>query len=99
MSAPQEQSLPNPVDVAHLRHAITLSHTARDRGNRPFGSIIIAEDGSTILAEAYNCSGETGDCTAHAEMTAIRKASPLHSREVLAKATLYSSGEKGMKIE
>ena len=93
MSFPEEVVLQDQPDVIHLRRAIELSLIARQKGNRPFGAIIIDADGKTVLAEGYNCSGETGDCTAHAEMTAIRKASPCHSREVLSQATLYSSGK------
>lgn len=81
-----------PDDALYLRQAIALSSVARQRGNRPFGAVIIAADGQ-VLAEAWNSNGETGDCTAHAETSAIRIASPQHSRERLAEATLYSSGE------
>ena len=79
-------------DGRYMRLAIDWSRTARERGNRPFGSVIVARDGQ-ILAEAANQTGETGDCTAHAETAAIRIASPLFSRDVLAGATIYASGE------
>ena len=79
-------------DALYLRQAIALSRTARERGNRPFGAVIVAGDG-TVLGEAWNRNAETGDCTAHAETSAVREASPKFSREVLAGATLYSSGE------
>ena len=46
-----------------------------------------------MIAEAWNANGETGDCTAHAELSAIRIASPSHARDQLAGATLYSSSE------
>ena len=79
-------------DGRYLRQAIALADKARARGNRPFGAVIVAADG-TLLAEAWNANGETGDCTAHAETSAIRVASPAHGRDTLAGATLYSSGE------
>ncbi|GAA0501033.1 nucleoside deaminase [Pigmentiphaga sp. GD03639] len=79
-------------DGRYLRRAIELANLARSRGNRPFGSVIVGADG-TVLAEAWNRNGETGDCTAHAETEAIRLASPRHTREELAGATLYASGE------
>ena len=91
MSLPQEQTL-NDVDGRYLRQAITLADRARERGNRPFGALIVAADGR-VLAEASNANGESGDCTAHAELSAIRLASPLHCRDALATATLYSSAE------
>ena len=91
MSLPQAQTL-NDTDGRHLREAIALADTAAERGNRPFGALIVAADGR-VLAQASNANGESGDCTAHAELSAIRLASPLHSRDELTRATLYSSAE------
>ncbi|MFT4190969.1 MAG: nucleoside deaminase [Comamonas sp.] len=91
LAGPAEQPL-GEADGRYLRHAIALADQARARGNRPFGSVIVSAAGE-VLAEAWNRNGETGDCTAHAETEAIRQASPRHSRETLATATLYASGE------
>lgn len=79
-------------DTGHLRRAIALSAQGRSRGNRPFGAVIVGGDGA-VLAEAWCNTTETGDCTGHAETTAVRLASPQHGRDVLAHATLYSSAE------
>ena len=79
-------------DGKYLMRAIGWSHTARERGNRPFGAVIIDADG-TLIAEAYCNTSETGDCTGHAETNAVRLASPNTGRDVLASSTLYSSGE------
>lgn len=79
-------------DGRYLRQAIAWSCTARERGNRPFGAVIVSAEGE-VLAEAYCNTTETGDCTGHAETNAVRLASPRVSREVLARATIYSSGE------
>ena len=79
-------------DALYLRRAIALSAQARERGNRPFGAVIVDAHGR-VLAEACNSNGESGDCTAHAEVNALRQASPRHPREVLAGATMYASGE------
>lgn len=79
-------------DATYLRQAIALSRTARQRGNRPFGSIIVAPDG-TVLGAGWNSNGESGDCTAHAEVQAIREACQRHDRTALEQATLYASGE------
>lgn len=88
---PPEASL-DERDARYLRDAIALSATARARGNRPFGAVIVSPEGE-VLAEAWNSNGETGYCTAHAETSAIRIASPRFQREQLQRATLYSSGE------
>lgn len=79
-------------DGTYLRRAIEWSRTARERGNRPFGAVVVSADGA-VLAEAYCNTSETGDCTGHAETNAVRDVSPRVGRDVLAKATLYSSGE------
>ena len=91
VSLPLEASL-DERDGLYLRRAIAMADRARKRGNRPFGALIVAADGR-VLAEASNANGESGDCTAHAELSAIRLASPLHDREALSAATLYSSAE------
>jgi tRNA(adenine34) deaminase len=82
----------NDTDAMYLRRAIQLSRRARKRGNRPFGSVIVGADGE-VLAEAWNDTTESGDCTGHAETRAIQAASPTHSRDKLAGATIYASGE------
>ena len=88
---PQETAL-DERDGLYLRHAIALADRARERGNRPFGALIVGADG-LVMAEASNANGESGDCTAHAELSAIRLASPLFDRAQLSAATLYSSAE------
>lgn len=99
MNAPQKALTAFPAEQAvdardgmYLRQAIALSQTARVRGNRPFGSLIVAPDG-TVLGQGWNSNGETGDCTAHAEVQAIRDACQRYGREEMATATIYASGE------
>jgi len=79
-------------DALYLGRAIALSRETSARGNRPFGAVIALPDG-TVIAEACNTTAENGDCTAHAETEALRIASPKASRDVLAQATMYASGE------
>ena len=88
---PTEQAV-DERDALYLRQAIKLSQVARERGNRPFGAVIAAPDG-TLLGQGWNSNTETGDCTAHAEVQAIRDACQRHGRDVLETATIYSSGE------
>ncbi|MBS0343424.1 MAG: nucleoside deaminase [Proteobacteria bacterium] len=92
MSFPEEKQL-DERDGRYLRKAIVWSHAGRRRGNRPFGAVVVSESGE-ILAEAHCDSSESGDCTGHAEINAVRMLGPRRlAREVLAKATLYSSAE------
>ncbi len=79
-------------DALYLREAIALSRVARERGNRPFGAVIVADDGR-VLARAWCNTAETGDCTGHAETNAVRMLGAGVDRDTLARATLYSSGE------
>lgn len=79
-------------DALYLRRAIELSAQAAGRGNRPFGAVVVSTDG-TLLGEAWNDNAETGDCTGHAEVNALRIATPAHPREAFADATMYASGE------
>ena len=90
-SFPLENKLSD-TDARYLRDAIRMSRVAKKRGNRPFGAVVISKDGK-LLSEAYCNTTETGDCTGHAETTAVRMLSPNHTRSVLAQATLYSSAE------
>lgn len=82
----------NETDGRYLRQAIAWSGVARERGNRPFGAVVVADNGQ-VLAEAWCNTGETGDCTGHAETNAVRQLSPQVDRATLARATLYSSAE------
>lgn len=82
----------NDTDALYLRRAIELSAQAGARGNRPFGAVIVAANG-TALAEAFNDNTETGDCTRHAEVNALSVASQSHKRDAFAGATIYASGE------
>ncbi|HET7795288.1 MAG TPA: nucleoside deaminase [Rhizobacter sp.] len=91
MSQPTEQVI-DAHDALYLRRAIELSAAARVRGNRPFGAVIATAAGQ-VLAEVINSNVESGDCTAHAEVNALREATPRYPRELLATATMYASGE------
>lgn len=82
----------NDHDALYLRRAIELSAQGSGRGNRPFGAVVVTADG-TVLAEAWNDNAETRDCTAHAEVNALRIATPKADRDTLAGATMYASGE------
>jgi len=91
-SLPAETAL-DERDGRYLRKAIFWSHASGRRGNRPFGALIVSADGE-VLAEGYNNTFETGDCTGHAEVNAIRAlALKRPDRALLAGATMYASGE------
>ena len=77
-------------DLAYLRKAIALSEQSRVRGNHPFAAIVVDAFGKA-LAEAMN--DIHADCTSHAELVAVRRASSKFNPMQLRDATLYSSAE------
>ncbi len=91
MVLPAEHTL-DERDGRYLRQAIAWSRTGRERGNRPFGAVVVSAQGE-VLGEAWCNTTETGDCTGHAETNVVRQLSPQVDRDTLARATLYSSAE------
>ena len=79
-------------DRGHLKRAIALSEEAFEAGDRPFGAVLVAADG-TVLSEAWCSIWSVGDPTVHAELYAIRKASQLRPAPDLSTATMYASSE------
>ena len=79
-------------DHAHLARAVALSREHMDRGEGgPFGAVIV-RDGA-VLAEGWNRVTSSNDPTAHAEVTAIRRACEALGTFSLPGATLYTSCE------
>jgi tRNA(adenine34) deaminase len=79
-------------DADHLRRAIGLAVAARERGDNPFGAILVGGDGR-VLAEGTNTERTDRDPTGHAETNLLREAGRVHDAATLAGATLYASGE------
>jgi len=79
-------------DADHLRGAIELAHEARERGNAPFGAILVGEDGR-LLVEGQNTVNTERDVTGHAETNLIRAAYRSVAAETLAASMLYASAE------
>jgi tRNA(Arg) A34 adenosine deaminase TadA len=79
-------------DAVHLRRAIALAREAREKGNAPFGAVLVDEEGR-FLAEGRNTVNTERDVTAHAEANLIRAAFRTVDEETFASSTLYASGE------
>lgn len=75
-----------------MRVAIDVARKARDRGNEPFGAVLVDEQGH-ILMEAENTVVTEKDCTGHAETNLMRQASREYDSDFLARCTLYTSTE------
>lgn len=79
-------------DLSFLRQAIAVAQRARDKGNQPFGSVLVDENG-VVLLEAENTINTDHDATAHAESNLVRAACKQFDTAKLAKYTLYASTE------
>ena len=79
-------------DEHFLRLSFAVAHRSLTHGNHPFGCVVVAADGK-VLIESENGYMPDHDATAHAERLAATQACRTIGREVLAKATLYSSAE------
>jgi tRNA(Arg) A34 adenosine deaminase TadA len=79
-------------DLRFMRVAIDVARKARDKGNHPFGAVLVDEQGH-ILMEAENTVVTEKDCTGHAETNLMRQASRKYDSDFLARCTLYTSTE------
>ena len=78
-------------DVPHLEHAIRLAYAARERGDHPFGAILVTPDGTVV--EGLNSVETDRDPTGHAETNLVRVAARELPPEIVAASTLYTSTE------
>ena len=79
-------------DIEFLRITFDIANQAREKGNQPFGALLVDETGRVIL-EAENTVVTSQDCTGHAETNLVRIASKKYDSDFLAKCTLYASTE------
>jgi len=78
-------------DLRHLRRCVELATEALETGDEPFGSVLVAADG-TVLAEDHNRVAG-GDHTRHPEFALARWAAARLTPAERAAATVYTSGE------
>ncbi|MFJ6727471.1 MULTISPECIES: tRNA adenosine(34) deaminase TadA [unclassified Streptomyces] len=57
-----------------MRLALDEAALAGRDGDVPVGAVVLAADGTTVLAAGHNEREATGDPTAHAEVLALRRA-------------------------
>ena len=82
---------PAAAELRHLRRCVELATEALEAGDEPFGSVLVAADG-TVLAEDHNRVA-SGDRTRHPEFELARWAATNMTPEERAAATVYTSGE------
>lgn len=77
----------SPDDEAWMRYAIRLAQRAEQLGEVPVGAVVVKDD--RCIAEGWNASIASHDPTAHAEITALRRAGLVLENYRLCDATLY----------
>lgn len=81
-----------PADQRHLVTTIGLAWRSREKGNHPFGSVLVDARGDVVL-EAENTVVTEGNPTNHAELNLVRAASAQLAFDELRTTTLYASTE------
>jgi tRNA(Arg) A34 adenosine deaminase TadA len=84
--------MPSAEDEHHLLTAIELARRAREKGNHPFGALLVDATGSELL-EGENTAVAGGDRIGHAEINLVRDACERFEPELLEGCTLYASME------
>lgn len=78
-------------DLKFLQRCVELAKTALEKGDQPFGSVLVSADGK-ILFEDHN-RVSSGDHTQHPEFNIARWAANHLTPEERRQATVYTSGE------
>lgn len=78
-------------DRIHLQRCIELAAIAVEKGDEPFGSVLVTAMGEVVFEDHNHVAG--GDHTQHPEFAIARWAAENMSSEERAKATVYTSGE------
>ncbi len=75
-----------------LRRAIGLARQARERGDHPFGAVLLGPEGELLL-EAMNSCGTEGDRTGHAERNLMSEATKRFDADFMKRCTMVTSAE------
>ena len=81
----------SPTDRRRLARCIELAREALAAGDEPFGSVLVAADGTELVADRNRVAG--GDHTRHPEFEIARWAATHLAPDQRASATVYTSGE------
>lgn len=78
-------------DFKHLKRCVELATEALEKGDQPFGSILVSKDGEVLFEDHNHVAG--GDHTQHPEFNIARWAGQNMTPEERVAATVYTSGE------
>ncbi len=76
----------------YIRRSIELAHLAVQRGDHPFGAVLLSAEGE-LIAEGMNAVPSTGDVRAHAELEAVVNARRFGPAESVPGGIMIASGE------
>ena len=79
-------------DQFYISRAIELAYAAKQKGDNPFGSILVDQDGN-ILMEDENTQVTQNDITGHPELKIAKRAAAKYEKEFLKTCTMYNSAE------
>lgn len=79
-------------DRRWVREAIAIAGRAKEKGNRPFGALLVSAEGAP-LASGENSQLTDRQVLAHAEMNLLHRVVRDLAPEVLAGSSLYTSAE------
>ncbi len=78
-----------PSHETFMKRANQLALQATQKGNLPFGAVLVHND--KVIAEAENTVNTDRDFTHHAELNLVAEASESFSRDILGQSTMYTS--------
>ncbi|MEZ2458776.1 nucleoside deaminase [Salinicoccus roseus] len=78
-------------DRKYLKRCVELARESLDKGNAPFGSILVSREGEVLFEDHNRTSG--GDNTQHPEFAIARWAANNMQETDRFHATVYTSGE------
>ncbi|MFF5438980.1 nucleoside deaminase [Streptomyces achromogenes] len=78
-------------ELRYLRRCVELAEEALDAGDEPFGSVLVAGDGTVLAEDRNRVAG--GDRTRHPEFELARWSAARLTPKERAAATVYTSGE------
>ena len=81
----------NETDLKYLQRCIELAKLALEKGDEPFGSVLVSATGDMLVEDHNHVAG--GDHTQHPEFAIARWAAENLTLEEREKATVYTSGE------
>jgi tRNA(Arg) A34 adenosine deaminase TadA len=82
------------VHDVYIRRAVELAAAALEKGNHPFGAVLVLD--GHVLVEAENTVTSSKDHTGHAELNLLKAAHAALDADLIVRATLYTSTEPCM---